>query len=71
MLKALYSMGRYTKRYAKRNVQKLLLGINILVIICGIIGIYYLFLPMEPMAASDHSSEQIAHFSAAREVHWL
>ena len=40
-------MSRHTKRHAKRrskrNVQKLLLGIDILVIICGLIGIYYLF----------------------------
>ena len=62
-------MSRHTKRHAKRrtkrNVQKLLLGIDILVIICGLIGIYYLFLPTEPTAASDHSSEQVAHSSTA------
>lgn len=66
-------MSRHTKRHAKRrskrrskrNVQKLLLGIDILVIICGLIGIYYLFLPTEPTAASDHYSEQVAHSSTA------
>ena len=35
-------MSRHTKNMQK-NVHKLVLGIDILVIICGLIGLYYLF----------------------------
>lgn len=58
-------MSRHTKKHAKRNVHKLVLGIDILVIICGLIGLYYLFLPTEPTDASDHFSEQVVHSSTA------
>ena len=58
-------MSRYTKKHAKRNVHKLVLGIDILVIICGLIGLYYLFLPTEPTAASNHFSEKVVHSSTA------
>ena len=58
-------MSRQTKRRAKRkkNIHKVLLGIDILVIIDGLIGIYYLFLPTEPTAASSSPSEQVTHSS--------
>ena len=58
-------MSRHTKKHAKRNVHKLVLGIDILVIICGLIGLYYLCLPTEPTDASDHFSEQVVHSSTA------
>jgi CubicO group peptidase (beta-lactamase class C family) len=58
-------MSRQTKRRAKRKkkIHKVLLGIDILVIIGGLIGIYYLFLPTEPTAASSSPSEQVTHSS--------
>lgn len=58
-------MSRHMKKHAKRNVHKLVLGIDILVIICGLIGLYYLFLPTEPTAASNHFSEKVVHSSTA------